>query len=279
MIPFRTRFPAYRHCFYRRIRTAAFGLWLTLLAVSFSGCAGWLGQSTEIQYDNDATRQLMDRLMNANAGLDVIRGKGRVLVNSKGTQQIYSSAVWVGAEPGRLRFAFRSMPGGPPVFSMSCDELWLTALNHADGKYYRRRVGGNSLSGFLPVQIKCADLYGLLVGRPPQVTYDSVRIDPHTKNGDDPIMILLQRRFRGTVGRISVLRDTGEFSAAELLDVHGNRLYTARLDAMQTIDGYRLPSRITLTGPDGSLELDVQRTWPGAAVTPELFRIAPPSSD
>lgn len=279
MIPFPTRFPAYRIFVSSRIRTAAFGLLLAFLVISFSGCATWWGQPTEIQYDNEATRQLMDRLMNVNAGLDAIRGKGRVLVNSQGTLRTYNRAAWVGAEPGRLRFAFQGMPGGPPVFSMSCDELWLTALNHADGKYYRRRVGDNSLSSFLPVKIKCADLYGLLVGRPPQVTYDSVRVAPQSKNDTDPIVILLQRRFRGTVGRISVIRDTGEFSAAELLDVHGNRLYAARVDAMQTIDGYRLPASITLTGPDGSLELDVQRTWPGASVTQEIFRIAPPQSD
>jgi len=279
MIPPLMRFRAYGHFFFPRIQTAALGLLLAFLAVSFSGCAGWLGQSTEIQYDSEATRQLMDRLVNANAGLDAIRGKGRVLVNSQGTQRTYNPTAWVGAEPGRLRFAFQSMPGGPPVFSMSCDELWLTALNHADGKYYSRRVGDNSLSSFLPVQIKCADLYRLLVGRPPQMEYDSVRIDPQKKNSAGPIVILLQRRFRGTVGRISVSRDTGEFSAAELLDVHGNRLYAARVDALQTIDGYRLPANIKLTGPDGNLELDVQRTWPGASVTQELFRIAPPQSD
>jgi len=248
------------------------------MAVCFSGCAGWWGQSTEIEYDSDATHQLMDRLMTANAGLDAFRGKGRVLVNSQGTLRTFNRTAWVGAEPGRLRFAFQSMPGGPPVFSMSCDELWLTALNHADGEYYSRQVGDNSLSWFLPVQIKCADLYGLLKGRPPQVTYDSVRIDPQTKNDADPIVILLQRRFRGTVGRISVTRDTGEFCAAELLDVHGNRLYAARVDAMLSIDGYRLPANIKLTGPDGSIELDVQRTWPSASVTTDLFRIAPPQS-
>lgn len=278
MISFQTPLPDYRHFFSRRIRSAACGLLLSCLTVFFCGCAAWW-QPVEIQYDSDATRQLMDRLMNANAGLDAFRGTGRVLVNSQGTQRTYNRTAWVGAEPGRLRFAFQSMPGGPPVFSMSCDELWLTALNHADGKYYSHRVGDNSLSSLLPVQIKCVDLYGLLVGRPPQVKFDSVRIDSQTAQDTDPIVIILQRRFRGTVGRISVTRATGEFRAAELLDVHGNRLYAAQVGAMNTIDGYRLPASIKLTGPDGSLELDVQRTWPGASVTKDLFRIAPPQSD
>ena len=279
MRSFPTHFLEHRHNFFRPIRPVILSLLLAFMAVFFSGCAGWRGQSTEIQYDSDGTRQLMGRLMMANAGLEAFRGKGRVLVNSQGTLHTYNRTAWVGAKPGRLRFAFQSMPGGPPVFSMSCDELWLTALNHADGKYYSRQLGDNSLSRFLPVQIKCADLCNLLMGRPPQVTYDSVRVDPQTKHDADPIVILLQRRFRGTVGRISVSRDTGEFCAVELLDVHGNRLYAARVDAMLSIDGYRMPANIKLTGPDGSIELDVQRTWPSASVTKDVFRIAPPQPD
>jgi hypothetical protein len=246
---------------------------------SFSGCAGWQGQSTEIQYDSQATQQLMNRLMTANAGLAAFRGKGRVFVHMKDTRSINSSAAWVGAEPGRLRFAFRSMPAGPPVFEMTCDELWLTALDYQEGKYFKRKVGNNSLSSFLPVSIKCEDLFNLMVGRPPQVDYDAVRLAPPESNDDGTVVILLQRRFRATVGRIRVLGDTGEFCGAELLDIHGNRLYAVRVDGMQTIDGYRLPGRIMIDGPGGSLELEMQRTWPGASISEDLFQIAPPRPD
>ena len=244
-----------------------------------SGCAGWLGQPTEIQYDSEATQQLMNRLMTANAGLEAFRGKGRVVVHMQGARPINSPAAWVGAEPGRLRFALRSIPAGPPVFEMSCDEVWLTALDYQEQKYFKRKVGNNSLSSFLPVSIKCADLFGLMVGRPPEVDYDAVRLAPPGSDDDGTIVILLQRRFRGTVGRIRVMSDTGEFCGVELLDIHGNRLYVARVDGMQTVDGYRLPARIMLSGPDGSIELEIQRTWPGASISENLFQIAPPQPD
>jgi hypothetical protein len=48
---------------------------------------------------------------------------------------------------------------------------------------------------------------------------------------------------------------------------------------MQTVDGYRLPARIMLSGPEGSIELEIQRTWPGASISENLFQIAPPQPD
>ena len=242
------------------------------------GCSGWLaGLPAEIQYDSQTTRQLMNRLTAANADLGGVKGVGRVVVEAGGTQTAYDRAAWVGAEPGRLRFAFRG-PTGLPIFSLSCDRLWLTALNHGDGTYYRREIGDNSLSRFLPVAIKCSDLYELLVGRPPRVDYDSVRIAEAAAGQEGPLVLLLQRRFRGTVGRIRVDRASGELYAAELMDIHGNRLYEARLEAMQTIDGYRLPSRIAISGPDGRLALEISRSWPESSVAEDAFHIVPPSN-
>jgi hypothetical protein len=252
---------------------------LTLLGALLSGCSGWMGPPAEIQYDSQATQQLMHQLLAANAGLEAIKGLGRVTVTTNGSAHTYERAVWVGAAPGRLRFVFQA-PTGMPVFTMSCDAEWVTALNYGDGRYYRHQIGDNSLSRFLPVSIKCADLYALLVDRPPKVVYDTVRLDTAPQSTtDDSLVLLLQRRFRGTVGRIRVDRNTGELQSVELLDIHGNRLYEARLQAIQTIDGYRLPTRITLNGPDGSLVLDIRRCWPEASVTEDLFRIAPPQTE
>ncbi len=253
-------------------------LQLTLLGALLSGCSGWMGPPAEIQYDSQATQQLMYQLLAANAGLEAIKGLGRVTVTTGGTAHTYERAVWVGAAPGRLRFVFQA-PTGMPVFSMSCDAEWLTALNYSDGRYYRHQIGDNSLSRYLPVSIKCADLYALLVDRPPKVAYDAVRLDAAQSSGGDSLVLLLQRRFRGTVGRIRVDRTTGALQAVELLDIHGNRLYEARLQAIKTIDGYRLPTRITLSGPDGSLVLDVRRCWPESSVTEDLFQIAPPQTE
>ena len=243
-----------------------------------SGCAGWLGPPTEIQYDSDTTQILMDRLQHHNDGLGAVKGLGRVTVTTSNDKRVYERAVWVGADPGRLRFAFLA-PSGLPVFSMSCDEIWLTALNHSDGAYYRRQIGDNSLSRFLPVSIKCVDLFALLVGRPPRLVYDTVLIADDGTAGQDDSEIELKRRFRGTVGRLWVDRERGELRSVELIDINHNRLYEARVQEMQTIAGYRLPTNITLNGPEGALTLEAKRVWPESTVTEDMFRIEPPSSN
>ena len=259
----------------RESKSTGILLFLLVFIPWINGCSGWWGQPVEVHYDSVATRLLMDRVMAANVDLNAFTGTGKVIVNAEGTQRTYSRAAWVGAEPGRLRFAFRS-PAGLPVFSMSCDETWVAALNHTDGKYYRRKIGSNSMSRLLPVEVKCADLYGLMVGRPPRIEFDSVQMDPRFKEDTGIISLLLKRRFRGTVAKIGIDRETGVLRNVELLDISGKRLYLARLGTMQTFDGYRLPVKIKLAGPSGSLELDVKRIDPGATVTNELFRIQPP---
>lgn len=252
------------------------GVLLGGLMAFAAGCAGWLGPPADIQYDSPTTRHLMDGLAAFNADLPAVKGVGRVVVATDRIRQIYERAAWVGAEPGRLRFAFRG-PAGLPMFSMSCDPQWITALNHPEGTYVRREIGDNSLARFLPVAIKCGDLVALLMGRPPRVAHDGVRIEAANADEGHALTLALQRRFRGTVGRLQVDRASGELQAVELMDIHGNRLYEARLGAMQTVEGYRLPTRITVSGPDGSLALEVSRCWPESSVPEDVFHIVPPS--
>jgi hypothetical protein len=255
------------------------GRWLLFCSVAFivSACAGWQGQPVEVQYDSEATRQLLERTLNANQDLSAFKGIGRVTVETKDGIHIFDRTVWVGSSPGRLRFAFRS-PAGMPVFSMSCNEQLVTALNHGNGKYFRREIGDNSLPYFLPVDIKCADLFGLLAARPPHVPFDYVGRDAEAVD-NETISLVLRRRFRGTVARIRIDPSSGDLRAAEMMDVHGNRRYEATVDDFRIVDGYRLPARIQLAGPEGRIKLDVKRIWPETAVDPDLFQINPPEAD
>jgi hypothetical protein len=262
----------------RRNSLAAIGILVIGLGLLCSGCSSWLGPPAEIRYDSADTRQLMDRLVTANADLAAVKGVGRVTITTRGTQRIYERTAWVAAEPGRLRFAFRA-PTGMPVLSMSCDAMWVTALSHVDGQYYRREIGDNSLSRFLPVSVKCVDLYSLMMGRPPRIAYDEARLESRRSEDDAPLVVVLQRRFRGTVGRIRIDPHSGELEAVELMDIHGNRLYLARVETRQTVEGYRLPTRLSFSGPDGSLILEASRLWPEASVSEDLFRIEPPPSN
>jgi hypothetical protein len=248
---------------------------MALLLALCAGCATPWGAPRPVQYENDGVRQLMDQLQAVNTDLEGFKALGRVTLGARGSERTFERTVWAAA-PGRLRFAFRA-PTGLPILSMSCDQQWVTALQHAEGDYHRRPIGSGSLSPYLPVSISCADLYQLFVGRPPEVPYDAVSRDPAAENAPQEIVLLLKRRFRGTVGRLRLNQDTGDLKAVELFDVHGNSQYEARLEEMQVVGGYRLPSRIRLAGPKGWLALQAARLWPLAAPEASLFQIPPPA--
>lgn len=270
--------PARRREAASRARPRAWAVTATVwVAALCAGCAS-LWAPRPVAYENEAVRRLMLQAQTANAGMEGVKGLGRITLAVDGSERIYERTAWVGAEPGRLRFVFRA-PTGMPVFSMSCDEQWVTALNHSDGDYYHRRIGGGSLSRFLPVPVTCQDLYGLLLGRPPAVTHDSVRVDDRAPPDRAGVTLLLQRRFGVTVGRLHLAADSGELRLVELLDRQGNPRYEARLEDRQTVDGYRLPTRIRLSGPDGGLTVEAQRLWTAAGVSASLFRIAPPRGE
>jgi hypothetical protein len=117
-----------------------------------------------------------------------------------------------------------------------------------------------------------------MVGRMPGVDYDTVRIDTDASGDVETIALLLQRRFRGTVARLRIASDSGDLEAVVLLDVHGNPRYEAHLADRKTVDGYRLPSRIHVSGPEGGLVVEAQRLWTEAGVDESLFRIVPPQA-
>jgi outer membrane biogenesis lipoprotein LolB len=256
----------------RRVRLAACcGLLLVVLA----GCGLW-GPPAEIRYDTPDTQACLLRLAQTNQSVTTFKGIGQVSVVSHGRRQIYDRVAWAGAAPGRLRLAVRA-PSGLPLLSLSCDAEWVTVLNHSQGRYHRAHIGDNSLSAYLPVALRCGDLYDLLRGRPPTVDYDAAAWLPAEAATPGAAAIALKRRLRGTVARLFVDPDRNcRLLGAEVLNVHGNPSYRARLEYGQDFDGFALPKRLSIESDQGRMEIQVDREFPNAPVADELFVIDPP---
>ncbi len=254
----------------RRSFRRHYALVTIVLGLGLVGCAGW-GRSPEPQYDSDGTRDLLATLYGVNDGLVAGKWIGKVSLTYEGTRRTFDRVAWAGAEPGQVRFDART-PFGMPVLSLACNESHLTAVAHSRGEYFRRQVGTSRLGRYFPVDISCQDLYRLMTGRPPLVDYHAARLE----SAEEGATIHLERRFRGTVARLFVDADSGMFMGAELLDVHGNRRYKARLVGSRRVEGFRLPHQLHLEGAQGGLDLEANRLFPNRPVAPSLFEINPP---
>jgi hypothetical protein len=240
--------------------------------VGLAGCAGFTAAPRTPDYDSDLTRALLTALENTNARLSTGKWRGKVAMTVDGQRRTLNRAIWAGAEPGRVRFDARN-PFGLPVFSVACDENYLTAVAHDERRYFRRKTGAESLGQVFPVDITCRDLYRLLVGRPPVVDFHDAMLEEEPGTGRT---IRLKRRFRGTVAKLSIDYDSGDLVGVETFDIHGNRRYRARLTQRRTVGGFRLPHEVFLEGGDGQLLLEIARFEPNQPVPAALFSIAPP---
>ncbi len=245
---------------------------LIALTMGLSGCAGW-GAPSAPQYDSDATQDLVTALYAANPGLVAGKWIGKVSMTVDGGRRTFDRAVWAGAEPGRVRFDART-PFGLPALSLACDESYLTAMAHSEGKYYRKHVGSSSLGQVFPVDMSCQDLYRLMTGRPPLIDYHSARLEKAEEEG--MLTIQLSRRFKGTVARLRVDAQNRTLAGVELLNIHGKPRYQAWLVDSRMVEGFRLPHRLLLESAKGRLEFQTARLRPNRPVAPTLFQIRPP---
>lgn len=255
-----------------RARPARRVLWVVFIVIGLAGCAGFGSAPPAPQYDSRDTQDLLTALYDANEGLESAKWLGKVSMTVDGTRRTFDRAAWAGAAPGRVRFDART-PFGLPVLTLACDEAYVTAVTHGNGQFYRKRVGSNSMGRILPVDISCQDFYRLLTGRPPLIDYHSARLENASEGMQS---ILLQRRFKGTVAKLSVNAASGAFEGFELLDIHGNRRYRARLTERRAVEGFLLPYRLHLENARGQLELEITRLDTNRPVDASLFQITPP---
>lgn len=255
-----------------RTRLGVWVLGVAFMLFGLAGCAGFGSAPSAPQYDSRDTQNLLSALYDANKGLDSAKWLGKVSMTVDDTRRTFDRAAWAGAAPGRVRFDART-PFGLPVLTLACDESYVTALSHGNGQYYRRQVGANSIGRILPVDISCQDFYRLLTGRPPNVVYHSAGLANTTQGLQT---ILLKRRYKGTVAKLTVDTASGALAGFERLDIHGNRRYRARLMQRRTVEGFLLPHRLHLENERGQLELEIARLYTNSPVDAALFQISPP---
>ncbi len=113
----------------------------------------------------DRSLEVMDRLDGLNRSLATFKGVGKANLAAEG-QRRSARIVWVGMAPDKLRIEILGVPGQPAA-SIALDGEWITFDPHTPDRFYRRRIGDDSLQPILSIAINAPDLIDLLRGRLP----------------------------------------------------------------------------------------------------------------
>ena len=254
---------------------------VTMLLVFFSGCSSiTAGLSREKQGPPDAAARaevqaVLSTLSSRNAGLNNFKGKGKIKVWQDGRLKIKEKVYWIGSETNKISIVL--LIGGYPAVKMANDGKWFYYYEVGDGEpIYKKFAASNaSLKRFISISIQTDDVLSLLAGRVPIREHHSAILEQ--QEAKPGYVLILKKRWWGVRQKIYLDQSKMHAQQVEFYNRSGSLIYRARFDEMQSVKGYRVPGRLSITnGTDVNFELDVNTFWADVAVTPSMFVLNPP---
>lgn len=248
-----------------------------LLLAFFSGCSG-LSRDKLPPSDAALTAEaqaVLAHLSRRNAGLKNFKGKGQIKVWQKGRLKFREKVYWVGSEPGKISIVL--LIGGYPAVKMASDGKWFYyyEVGEKDPIYKKIAASDASLKRIISIPIQTDDVLSLMAGRVP--IRDHRRAILAQQDGKPGYVLVLEKHWWGVTEKIYLDQTKTRARQVEFYRRSGSLIYRARFEQMQTINGYRVPARLSITnGTDADFELDVNAYWTDVAVTPSMFVLPPP---
>ena len=250
-------------------------------------------ESKEFRSPSEA-KAIISILKSQNHKLKTIKGVGRITFLEK---EMATRIAWVASTPDKIRITLSSV-SGHPMISAASDGQWFYFVSHASGDFYKKRPTNFNMKRFFSISIKSEDLVNILLGRIPVVEYDStdlmedrslkgrsgkdfesVEVSSLNKDiiGNKNSSVLLLKNKWGTVREKIYLNDRQDAHKIEMFDSTGALVYRVELIKMQEIKSYRVPYRLKVLNDDGAgFQLDLDRYWADASVSPSVFTLTPP---
>ncbi len=113
-----------------------------------------------------------------------------------------------------------------------------------------------------------------MCGRIPIREHRSARLQPLASGNG---YVLLLNRIWGVHQKIYLDEQKSEVRQTEVYDAAGNLVFQANFLEMQLVDGYKVPSRLVVTGETRAMvQLVVEKYWADIPVTPSMFVLESP---
>jgi len=245
--------------------------------VLFAGCGSLFRQP---EYPAQAAaraeaRVTISSLSSRNERLKNFKGIGKIKVRQNQKIRIDETIAWVASETAKINIVV--LVSGHPVLKMASDGKWLYYYEVREGRplYKKMPASAGSLKRVTALPITIADIIDLLAGRVPLREHHSAFVEP-TASGKGYVLVL-KRRWWGVIEKVLLDETKSQVHQVEFYTRTGSLAYRARFEAMQTIGGYQVPTELNITDGDGiDLQLEVNRYWADAVVSPSMFVLNPP---
>ena len=253
-------------------------------------------ESKEFRSPSEA-KAIISTLKSQNHTLKTIKGVGKITFLESKEKEMTTRIAWVASTPDKIRITLNSVSGHPMV-SAASDGQWFYFVSHGSGDYYKKRPTNFNMKRFFSISIKSEDIVNILLGRIPMVEYDSMdlmedrsiksrsgkdfesaevsSLNKDIKGSNNSSVLLLKNKW-GNLREKIYLNDKQDAHKIEMFDSTGTLVYRIELIRMQEIKSYLVPYRLKVSNNDGAgFQLDLERCWADAAVSPSVFTLTPP---
>jgi len=212
--------------------------------------------------------QLVARLKQTNTDLRRFKCVGKMALAGPDLPFRSLRAAVAGQLDDQLRIDMFA-PFGGAAGTLAGDGRHLFLVMHPSREYYKKRFGSGNLHRLIQIDITVRELLELMVGRVPIDDHRSARLVAGQAGFPDRLE-LVDSSGR-TRQRIS-LDESMTPRRSEWFDRHRQRTHALTFTGLQSIEGFRLPERIDLTGSKGArVTVVLERYEANAELNERLF--------
>ena len=250
-------------------------------AFFFTSCSGLFASipgkrpgPEDLEAMSEAQR-ILSVLSDQNQMLKNFKGIGRIKIWQNEKLQIDERIAWIGSTPAKLSFVV--LVSGYPVIKAASDGEYFYYYEARNGQPLYRKVSAAdaSLKRILSIEIKTSDIMHLLTGRVPLREHTSASLS--MDNSGSGYVLALKKSWWGVIEKIFLDENKTRVHQIDFFSRTGALVYRARFEEMQMIQGYQVPSILSISNDEGSnFQLDVDEYWADVHVSPSMFVLNPP---
>ncbi len=219
--------------------------------------------------------RVLASLEHANNNIQTFKGVGQLKISAGKSVQTVRVA-WIGSEPCNLRLETLGVWGQPSLlFLLKDDIFYVHDINN--NRYFKGKNSVRNLRRFLSVPFGPQDLYSILSGSPPIVSFYEARIEVLPDQSQS--CLFLYKRWNRIAEKVWLGDDHKTVKEVELFDPWGESKYVVKFSRFRDVNGSLIPYRIrVLHEGEFDMLLDVSRFYIQVSIPKEAFTLEFPGA-